>query len=133
MPAKKKPIAKSRFSMIQIVGGVAMAVGVVGGFIALENHWVNYPFHHESAKTLKMSMDADLAQLSNTLQQIQRNSAIKAAQDEYFFWMKQEMQYKEVKARLGRSPSREFDERMVESKQNREKAESNLKRLQESK
>jgi hypothetical protein len=129
VPKKKKP----RFSMIQIVGTVAAVLGLAGGFITLENHWVNYPYHGQAAKSLKAEVDLDLAQISKEIQQIQRNSAMKAAQDEVFFWMKQESQFMEVKARLGKSPSKEFDTKYQEATFNRKQAEDRLKKLQESK
>jgi hypothetical protein len=61
------------------------------------------------------------------------NASVKAAQDEVFFWMKQESQFMEVKARLGKSPSREFDVKYQESAFNRKQAEERLKKLQEAK
>jgi hypothetical protein len=129
MPKKKKP----RFSMLQIVGTVAAVLGLAGGFITLENHWVNYPYHGQAAKTMKAEVDLDLAQLSKAVEQIQRNSAVKSAQDEVFFYMKQESQFMEVKARLGRSPSKEFDAKSQEATSNRKLAEDRLRKLQESK
>ena len=110
---KKKP--KPRFTMLQIVGTVAAVLGLAGGFITLENHWVNYPYHGQAAKTMKAEVDLDLAQLSKAVEQIQRNASVKSAQDEVFFWMKQESQFMEVKARLGKSPSKEFDTKSQEA------------------
>ena len=119
--------------MLQIVGTVAAVLGLAGGFITLENHWVNYPYHGQAAKTMKAEVDLDLAQLSKAVEQIQRNSAVKSAQDEVFFYMKQESQFMEVKARLGRSPSKEFDAKSQEATSNRKLAEDRLRKLQESK
>ena len=119
--------------MVSIAGAVAVVLGIAGGFIGLENHWVNYPYHGQSVKSIKTEVDLDLAQLSKTVEQIQRNAAVKSAQDEVFFWMKQESQFMEVKARLGRSPSREFDAKYSEAIVNRKQAEERLKKLQESK
>jgi hypothetical protein len=128
---KKKP--KPRFTMLQIVGTVAAVLGLAGGFITLENHWVSYPYHGQSTKSLKAEVDLDLAQLSKAVEQIQRNASVKSAQDEVFFWMKQESQFMEVKARLGKSPSKEFDVKYQEATFNRKMAEDRLKKLQESK
>ena len=119
--------------MIQIAGAVGMTLALAGGFITLENHWVNYPYHGQAAKTMKAEVDLDLAQLSKAVEQIQRNASVKSAQDEVFFYMKQESQFMEVKARLGKSPSREFDTKSQEATFNRKQAEERLKKLQESK
>ena len=119
--------------MIQIVGAVAAVLGLTGGFITLENHWVNYPYHGQAVKVLKTEIDSDLAQLSKAVEQIQRNSAVKGAQDEVFFYMRQESQMLEVKARLGKSPSKEFDAKYQEIILNRKMAEDRLRKLQEAK
>lgn len=118
--------------MFQIVGCVTAVLGMTGGFIALENHWVNYPFHKSSIEVVEKKLDYDLAQVANTIERIQQNSMIKNAQDEMFFWMKIEMQMKEVKARYGgKSPSKEFDVKLNEAVDNRVKAEGKLNQLQE--
>lgn len=119
--------------MIQIVGCVAAVLGLTGGFITLENHWVNYPYHGQATKTMKAEVYLDLAQLSKAVEQIQRNASVKSAQDEVFFYMKQESQFMEVKARLGKSPSKEFDAKAAEATVNRKLAEERLKKLQEAK
>jgi len=129
MPKKKK----AGFSMIQIAGAVGMALALAGGFVTLENHWVNYPYHGQAVKVLKTEIDLDLAQLSKAVEQIQRNASVKAAQDEVFFYMKQESQFIEVKARLGKSPSREFDAKYQDAINGRKQAEERLKKLQEPK
>jgi hypothetical protein len=126
---KKKP----RFSMLTIAGTVAVVLGITGGLIGLENHWVNYPYHGQAVKSLKAEVDLDLAQLSKAVENIQRNSAIKSAQDEVFFYMRQESQMVEVKARLGKSPSKEFDAKYNEIVLNRKMAEDRLRKLQEAK
>ena len=119
--------------MLQIVGCVAAVLGLTGGFITLENHWVNYPYHGQATKVMKAEVDLDLVQLSKAVEQIQRNASVKSAQDEVFFYMKQESQFMEVKARLGKSPSKEFDAKYTEAIVNRKQAEDRLKKLQEAK
>ena len=125
---KKK---KERFNMIQIIGAVGITLGLAGGFIALENHWVNYLYHSESTKSIKQSHDSDLVQLSKEIQQIQKNSAEKSAYDAVLFWNRLEADMLGVKARLGKSPSPDFDAKLKEATDQKKAAESRLKQLQE--
>lgn len=130
MPRKKKP---ARWSMLQIAGAVAVVLGITGGFVGLENHWVNYPYHGESSKSLKSAIDKDLAQLSKTLEIIQHDAALNAAYTDLYYWRRTETDLKAVKMKLGKSPSREFDDKLNEAIDCRKQAEDRVQKLKEAK
>lgn len=130
---KNKFIEGVRANMGKIVAGILTTFALVSGLFTLERHWVNYPYHEKSLETLDNDIEIKLAQVANTVEKIQRNAMIKSAQDEVFFWIKTEMQMMEVKARLGKSPSKEFDMKYNEATQQRKCAEDKLKQLQEQK
>ena len=116
---------------MSILAGVALVLGIVGGGIGLENHFVNRDLNTQGERLLKVEVDKDLAQLANTIQSIQREAVMKGARDELFYWQRSETELEMVRARLGKSPSREFENKLLETIDKRKAAEQRVRSLEE--
>ena len=137
-PKKPNIIEIARANMGKVIASILTMFALVGGFYKLQDHVVTRPIHDLSLKVLKQNVDSDLAQLANTIEKIQetqvriqKDSAIKSAEDQLFFWQRSEMELKSVKMKLGRSPSPEFEEKLQESIQQRKEAKDRLDKLRE--
>lgn len=126
---KTSAIEKAKRPMILASSVLAVILGIGTGWIALENHWVNYPYHDQHSKAIQDTIEYKITQVTEAVKQIQKNAALKSAQDELFFWMKTEMELTSVKAKLGKSPSKDFEEKLIKARENRIKAEENFERL----
>jgi len=133
---------KEGITVIQVVSAVTVALGLLGGFFTLESHYVNHSYHEQTDRAIRIEHDRDLAQLSKEIQQIQKNSAekseldaknyeLKRAYDTSYFYLKLETDMLGTKARLGKSPSPEFDEKLKETTEKRQAADEKIKKLQE--
>ena len=117
--------------MGKIIAGILTSVALVTGFASLGNYLVTHPYLSATVTSVQAKHDLDLAQVANTLERLQQNAAIKSAQDELFYWQRTENELKSVKFRLGKSPSREFEEKLNEAVQNTKEAQQRLRKLQE--
>jgi len=123
---------------------IILTIGAVAGvFWAAEQHWVNFPFHSQTAdltlqkslhysKQLATDNELKLQQFAAVIQQMQRDQQIQTVQNQAIFLMKQEMSMREAMARLranNKPVSAEFSAKLKEVEQERLAAETELKRL----
>lgn len=127
---------------------IILTLGAVAGvFWAADNHWVNFPFHNQTAdltlqksssyaKQLASELQLQQQQFADIIKDMQRDQKIQTAQNQAIFLMKQEMSMREAMARLSAANKPihpEFKAKLAEVVTERERAEAEVRQLLQTK
>jgi hypothetical protein len=104
--------AKSASKVITVAGVI---VGLIGGFIVLEDHWVSRSYH-----------DLCFAQMEQAVAGIQKQIERQGAYDEVFFWQKTVVINTDDYAR---NPTPFNRKRLQEAQENLKEAQKRLEKL----
>jgi hypothetical protein len=107
--------------IISVAGAI---LGVVGGWIALDSHYVTQAFHDLcEIRTYEKIEDTE-----KMVAGLQKEIAIQRAQDQLYFWIRVEMEL--YKAHKDHPQDAALQQKYLNAVQERQKAEQELKRLQ---